>query len=220
MKALAKAGRLRGFRQDRTRRHNRCAEIKANESTIKAAAASPVLESLSLTLGSKVKQGLEVLDGNTSLKTLAIFMEGFTALELPAKLPELKVLRLKVTQFSAFNWRGHRFVHLDYPKLEEIVFEDSTKPNQFGGMCMEFLHFLVDQWPDATIKLTSTFLLDIGKAGHCAKEAFARHGLPRAAGEVTEENPLVLPPPTDGTRGPCCWFALYECFEENKYGYE
>ena len=55
--------------------------------------------------------------------------------------------------------------------------------------------------------------------GRCAKEAFARHGLPRAAGEVTEENPLVLPPPTDGTRGPC-WLAIYETWEDLMGGYE
>ena len=52
VKALAKAGRLRDLRQDVTPRHNRCADMKANEATIKAAVASPVLSSLSLTLGS------------------------------------------------------------------------------------------------------------------------------------------------------------------------
>ena len=199
MKALAKAGRLRGFRQDRTRRHNRCAEIKANESTIKAAAASPVLESLSLTLGSKVKQGLEVLDGNTSLKTLAIFMEGFTALNLPAKLPELKVLRIKTSEWAGFDWLPQRFARCDYPKLEEIVIDDGARP---GGnsrakfMSMEFLDYLRRKFPACTIKLTKTYLYEEETE---MREAFRRWGPPRVGGDfweyapVTEQNPLVLP---------------------------
>ena len=100
------------------------------------------------------------------------------------------------------------------------MLEDSTKPNQLGGMCMEFLHFLVDKWPSATIKLTSAFLSDIGQGRPLRKRGVrARHGLPRAAGEVTEKNPLVLPPPADGTRGPC-WLAIYETWEDLMGGYE
>ena len=125
------------------------------------------------------------------------------------------------TQFSAFNWRGHHFARLDYPKLEQIVLEDTTNPTQQGGMSMKFLHYLVDFWPEATIKLTATFLLDSGNGDQSAIEAFARHGLPRAAGPVTEENPLVLPKATDGAdpHAPC-WLAIYETYEDLKYGYE
>ena len=112
-------------------------------------------------------------------------------------------------------------MRLDYPKLEEIVLED-TRPHQQWCMSMDFLHYLVDKWPVATIKLTQTFLLDSGIDGGCASEAFIFHGLPREGGVagVTEKNPLVLPPPTDGTRGPCSFLSLFECFEDLKYGYE
>lgn len=226
VKALVKTGRLRSFRQDVTPRHYPRHEdgevrldehIKVSEATIKAAAASPVLESLSLTLGSRVtcKQGLEVLSGNTSLTTLALFMEGSSeALALPAHLPELKVLRIKVTQFSAFNWMRNRFTRLDYPKLEEIILEDGTSPGQPYAMSMEFLHYLRHKWRWHTIKLTQTRLFE---REPCAMIAFRMCGPRRVAGPVTEENPLVLPPPTDGTRGPCCWFRLYSTYEDYKH---
>ena len=101
------------------------------------------------------------------------------------------------------------------------MLEDTTKPNQ-----RRYVHGVPplpgrQVWPEATIKLTATFLLDSGNGDQSAIEAFARHGLPRAAGPVTEENPLVLPKATDGAdpHAPC-WLAIYETYEDLKYGYE
>lgn len=199
VKALAKTGRLRSFRQDTTRRHSSCAHMRATEATIKAVAESPVLESLSLTLGSKVHKGLEVLSGHPSLRSLTLFMEGFTPLALPAKLPELTALHLKTSVWAGFDWRGQRFTHLEYPKLEEIVIEDGAGPSGNGAaveMTMGFLHVLRTKFPACSIKLTKTGLFR-GIRGAAAQQALQEPGLRQ---DVTEQNPLVLPQGDDWNR--------------------
>ncbi|EOD41557.1 hypothetical protein EMIHUDRAFT_193912 [Emiliania huxleyi CCMP1516] len=185
--ALAKTGRLRSFRQDTTRRHSSCAQMRATEATIKAVAESPV------------HKGLEVLSGHPSLRSLTLFMEGFTPLALPAKLPELAALHLKTSVWAGFDWRGQRFTHLEYPKLEEIIIEDGAGPLGNGAaveMTMGFLHVLRTKFPLCSIKLTKTGLFR-GIRGAAAQQALQEPGLRQ---DVTEQKPLVLPQGDDWNR--------------------
>ena len=186
-------------------------------------------------------KGLEVLSGHPSLRSLTLFMEGFTPLALPAKLPEVRgahfplllahaaasvqlaplaptvqasrpprhapfgapaqltALHLKTSVWAGFDWRGQRFTHLEYPKLEEIVIEDGAGPSGNGAaveMTMGFLHVLRTKFPACSIKLTKTGLFR-GIRGAAAQQALQEPGLRQ---DVTEQNPLVLPQGDDWNR--------------------
>ena len=186
-------------------------------------------------------KGLEVLSGHPSLRSLTLFMEGFTPLALPAKLPEVRgahfplllahaaasvqlaplaptvpasrpprhapfgapaqltALHLKTSVWAGFDWRGQRFTHLEYPKLEEIIIEDGAGPSGNGAaveMTMGFLHVLRTKFPLCSIKLTKTGLFR-GIRGAAAQQALQEPGLRQ---DVTEQNPLVLPQGDDWNR--------------------
>ena len=72
--------------------------------TIKAIAAAPALESLSLTLGSSVKSGLNNLNEHPSLRKLSLYFEGFQPPDLPSTLPALEELTIRVGGWTRFYW--------------------------------------------------------------------------------------------------------------------
>ena len=110
--------------------------------TIKAIAAAPALESLSLTLGSSVKSGLNNLNGHPSLRKLSLYFEGFQPPDLPSTLPALEELTIRVGGWTRFQWPNtrypnlfpglfnHMFLSLDYPKLKLLVVKDQAGNNQ------------------------------------------------------------------------------------------
>lgn len=127
--------RLLEFRQDVTPKHNLCKDMVVTEATLKAIAAAPNLQTLSLTLGSKVKSGLEHLTGNKSLQTLSLFFEGFTPLALPHQLPALRHLNIKTGTFSRFPWPQNVFQCVDFccingrdsrfPNIQTVTIDDA-----------------------------------------------------------------------------------------------
>ena len=106
--------------------------------TLKAIAAAPELESLSLTLGSSVKSGLNNLNGHPSLRKLSLYFEGFQPPALPSTLPALEELTIRVGGWSLFYWwpsadtetEGCFWQSLDYPKLKLLVIKDQAGNNQ------------------------------------------------------------------------------------------
>jgi hypothetical protein len=135
VKAFVKAmgTRLRGFKQDSTLMHSLCKEMKVTEATIKAIAAAPALEELSLTLGSGVKALHQHVPRNSlsTLRKLNVFFAGFTPLTLPLSLPELRELTIKTSEWSSFYWPSPQnyaiessdFFAMHYPKLEALTIE-------------------------------------------------------------------------------------------------
>ena len=74
---------------------------------------------------------------------------------------QLTALHLKTSVWAGFDWRGQRFTHLEYPKLEEIVIEDGAGPSGNSAaveMTIGFLHALRTKFPLCSIKLTKTGL--------------------------------------------------------------
>ena len=163
---LAKAGRLRGFRQDETMRHDGARKSRRTRRRQGRRGVARA-RSLSLTLGSEVRQDAARCCRATrrSRRSRSSWRASRTRwqLDLPAKLQSSSrycassdaVLRLQLDD-------GARRSAPRLPEARADRARGTTKPNQQGGMSMEFLHYLVDFWPEATIKLTATFLLDIG----------------------------------------------------------
>ena len=116
VKALIKnlGVRLRCFKQDRTNKHSLCKNLRVTEATMKVLATAPAIEEISLTLGSGVKGGLEILSvpdvpskkmqAGRTLRKLSILHEGFTHTDLPQYLPELRELSITSWHFSSFRW--------------------------------------------------------------------------------------------------------------------
>ena len=106
--------------------------------TIKAIAAAPALESLSLTLGSSVKSGLNNLNGHPSLRKLSLYFEGFEPPLLPSTLPSLEELTIRVGGWTRFHWPTATrspgtiwfWQALDYPRLKLLVVKDQAGDNQ------------------------------------------------------------------------------------------
>ena len=147
VKALVKGlgARLKEFSQDATALHGLCKEMRVTLGTIKAIAAAPALESLSLTLGSSVKSGLNNLNGHPSLRKLSLYFEGFEPPAPPSTLPALEELTIRVGGWTRFHWPNTRhtntgfivpaslmlfWLSLDYPKLKLLVVRDQAGDNQ------------------------------------------------------------------------------------------
>ena len=125
---------------------------------------------------------------------------------------QLTALHLKTSVWAGFDWRGQRFTHLEYPKLEEIVIEDGAGPSGNGAaveMTMGFLHVLRTKFPLCSIKLTKTGLFR-GIRGAAAQQALQEPGLRQ---DVTEQNPLVLPQGDD-------WNRAFGDYEDDIYSWE
>ena len=127
MKALVKGlgERLKEFSQDSTPRHSLCKEMRVTAGTLKAIAAAPGLESLSLTMGSSVKGGLNNLNAHPSLRELSLYFEGFEPPKLPAAMPALEELTIRVGGWTRFIW-SPTYWQLDYPKLKLLVIRDQA----------------------------------------------------------------------------------------------
>ena len=121
--------------------------MKVTLGTLKAIAAAPALESLSLTLGSSVKYGLNNLNGHPSLRKLSLHFEGFEPPPLPSTLPALEELTIRVGGWTHFHWPRRLSPNLlntfpgtctnmwgwqllDYPKLKLLVVKDQAGNNQ------------------------------------------------------------------------------------------
>ena len=137
VKALVKGlgTRLKEFSQDSTPRHSLCKEMRVTVGTIKAIAAAPRLECLSLTMGSSVKGGLNNLHGHASLRKLSLRFEGFVPPSLPSAMPALEELEIRVGEWTCFYWptslsgSGTNIWscwRLDYPKLKRLVVKDQA----------------------------------------------------------------------------------------------
>ena len=131
VKALVKGlgARLKEFSQDSTPRHSLCKEMRVTVGTLKAIAAAPGLESLSLTLGSSVKGGLNNLNEHPSLRKLSLYFEGFEPPRLPAAMPALEELTIRVGGWTRFIWPPtdrYELWRLDYPKLKLLVVRDQA----------------------------------------------------------------------------------------------
>ena len=140
VKALVKGlgARLKEFSQDSTPRHSMCKEMRVTAGTLKAIAAAPGLESLSLTLGSSVKGGLNNLNAHRSLRELSLYFEGFEPPRLPAAMPALEELTIRIGGWTRFIWSQPHgfgwgadgmFWQLDYPKLKLLVVRDQAGNN-------------------------------------------------------------------------------------------
>lgn len=127
VKALVKGlgARLKEFSQDSTPRHSMCKEMRVTVGTLKAIAAAPGLESLSLTMGSSVKGGLNNLNAHPSLRELSLYFEGFEPPRLPAAMPALEELTIRVGGWTRFIW-SPTYWQLDYPKLKLLVIRDQA----------------------------------------------------------------------------------------------
>jgi hypothetical protein len=163
VKAFVKSmgSRLLAFAQDTTPEWKACKHMRVTDATITCFADqyAPGLEELSLTLGSAVKK-IEGLSGHRSLRSLAIFFEGFTPLQLPASLPALRELTIKTSSWSGFPWPGPEahthpwFAHLSYPMLELLTIDDHT---EHGTMSRQLTREFVIGWstlfPNATVRV-------------------------------------------------------------------
>ena len=127
VKALVKGlgARLKEFSQDSTPRHSMCKDMRVTVGTLKAIAAAPGLESLSLTMGSSVKGGLNNLNAHPSLRELSLYFEGFEPPKLPAAMPALEELTIRVGGWTRFIW-SPTYWQLDYPKLKLLVIRDQA----------------------------------------------------------------------------------------------
>lgn len=112
--------------------------MRVTVGSLKAIAAAPALESLSLTLGSSVKYGLNNLNEHPSLRKLSLYFEGFEPPSLPSTLPALEELTIRVGGWSLFYWwpsadteaKECFWQSLDYPKLKLLVIKDQAGNNQ------------------------------------------------------------------------------------------
>ena len=167
---------LRCFKQDSTRMHSLCKEMRVTEGTLKVLATAPAIEEISLTLGSGVKGGLEwfsvpqvpsnKMQVGRTLRKLTILFEGFTPLSLPNHLPELRELSITSSAWSGFRWPSYgdflffdfdvpgwnHFCTLNYPKLEVMKIDHRAS---HGGtyLRVDFLEWLAKKFPDALIKV-------------------------------------------------------------------
>ena len=160
--------RLLAFAQDTTRAYSSCKHMRVTEGTIKIFSEKlvPSLEELSLTLGSKVKGGLETLSGHQRLRSLHIFFEGFTPLRLPASLPALRELTIKTSTWSGFPWPMDFepdnpyyvpwFAELKYPVLERLYI-DHDHSNSASGRPLypSFVKGWSTIFPQATVFVTN-----------------------------------------------------------------
>jgi len=150
--------RLKDFAQDTTRRHSLCKEMRVTKATLKALAAAPCLERLSLTLGSGVKSGLEAFHGHASLRRLTLCFEGFQPPLLPRSLPALEWLIIITGGFSTFSWPSGGGVpngqwdYLQFPKL--ALFEIYDHIGDYSpGLQRDGLEALRAIFPAARVRL-------------------------------------------------------------------
>lgn len=147
--------RLLAFAQDVTPKHS---TTVVTDVTIESLAASPALQSLSLTLGREVRQprALEKLTGHRTLQSLALnFLEPNSSADfrgpfgLPLWLPELRHLHLKTSpgRLQGFQWpqgpaaavafstrlrdNSHQS-ESRFPKIESLTIDDHTAIMQSG----------------------------------------------------------------------------------------
>jgi len=166
---------MKGYAQDITPRHSRCAQMRVREATLKVLAQARGLEDLSLTLGSAVKSGLEHFNNHPALRSMSIYFEGFTPLCLPKHLPALSELTIKVGEWSGFFWPQAglgMFESLEYPRLTKLTINDSggTCGGQYGGhgsaghrsMNEGVLFAISEHFPNAIIEVVKvSFVSDL-----------------------------------------------------------
>ena len=176
VRALVKGlgSRLKEFSQDTTALNSSCKHMRVTEGTLKAISAAPALEQLSLTLGSAVKSGLHHLKGHPNLRKLSLYFEGFEPPALPAAMPALEELAIRVGPWTRFYWptsvsayQGWSTLH--YPKLKLVVINDkagdslpSVQPLSKAGV-----RFLVHALKARVEVRTAARGSDIGAPYHC-----------------------------------------------------
>jgi hypothetical protein len=114
---------FKGFAQNCTRQHRNCNQMQTTPATIKHVALATNLLSLSLTLPSKFRAShLSPLNGHKTLRSLAIYFEGFTHVNLPLHLPALRDFLLLVGEWTHFDWASCQACA--YPELRCLTIHD------------------------------------------------------------------------------------------------
>jgi hypothetical protein len=96
---------LTTFTCDATKKHSLRKNMKVNPAYIKALALSTTLTTLSLTLGSKIKQNaMSPLHRHPNLDELNLYLVGFNEISLSITLPTLRTLKLYRGEWSMYSW--------------------------------------------------------------------------------------------------------------------